>query len=143
MPWTARISSSTRAARRKASFAAISSASTTVGGPVWIPHLYNGRNKTFIFGDYEGTRIRQAVPFVDSVPTANERNSGFTNYQDLITYQSGTQKDLVGAHVRAGAGIRPRDHAHRDERPASIPRREWRRRAAATCAIRFRATSCR
>ena len=30
------------------------------GGPVLIPHLYNGRNKTFFFGSYEGTRINQA-----------------------------------------------------------------------------------
>ena len=68
----------------------------TLGGPVVIPHLYNGKNKTFIFGDLEETRIRQAMPFVDSVPTLNEKNSGFTNFQDLITAQSGTQKDLLG-----------------------------------------------
>jgi len=30
------------------------------GGPVVIPHLYNGRNKTFFFGSYEGTRINRA-----------------------------------------------------------------------------------
>ena len=30
------------------------------GGPVLIPKLYNGRNKTFFFGSYEGTRINQA-----------------------------------------------------------------------------------
>ncbi len=79
----------------------------TIGGPVWIPHVYNGKNKTFIFGDYEGTRIRQAVPFVDSVPTLNERNSGFTNYQDLITYQSGTQKDLLGRTFALGTVFDP------------------------------------
>ena len=30
------------------------------GGPVLIPHLYNGKNKTFLFGSYEGTRIVQS-----------------------------------------------------------------------------------
>ena len=30
-----------------------------VGGPVWIPKLYNGRNKTFFFGAYE--KINQKV----------------------------------------------------------------------------------
>ncbi len=79
----------------------------TIGGPVWIPRVYNGKNKTFIFGDYEGTRIRQAVPFVDSVPTANERNSGFTNYQDLLTFQSGTQKDLLGRTFALGQVFDP------------------------------------
>ena len=79
----------------------------TVGGPVVIPHLYNGKNKTFIFGDLEETRIRQATPFVDSVPTLNEKNSGFTNFEDLITYQSGTQKDLLGRTFALGQVFDP------------------------------------
>ena len=33
------------------------------GGPILIPKLYNGKNKTFIFGSYEGTRISQAQIF--------------------------------------------------------------------------------
>lgn len=31
----------------------------TVGGPIVIPKLYNGRNRTFFFGSYQGTRIRE------------------------------------------------------------------------------------
>lgn len=31
----------------------------TVGGPVWIPRLYNGRNQTFFFASYEGLRLTQ------------------------------------------------------------------------------------
>ena len=31
----------------------------TLGGPVKIPHLYNGTNKTFLFFSYEGLRLRQ------------------------------------------------------------------------------------
>ena len=30
----------------------------TVGGPVYIPKLYNGKNKTFFFASYEGFRNR-------------------------------------------------------------------------------------
>lgn len=30
----------------------------TAGGPVWIPKLYNGKNKTFFFASYEGFRNR-------------------------------------------------------------------------------------
>ena len=30
-----------------------------VGGPVWIPKVYNGKNKTFFFFDYEGMKQRQ------------------------------------------------------------------------------------
>ena len=32
------------------------------GGPVLIPHLYNGKNRTFFFGSYQGTRTRIATP---------------------------------------------------------------------------------
>jgi hypothetical protein len=62
----------------------------TVGGPVVIPHVINGRNKLFFFGDYEGLRRRQGTVFTASVPTALERNSGYTNFADLITGQPGT-----------------------------------------------------
>lgn len=31
----------------------------SVGGPVVLPHVYNGKERTFFFADYEGTRIRQ------------------------------------------------------------------------------------
>src|ERR1700722_10909228 len=33
-----------------------------IGGPVRIPHLYNGRDKTFFFGSYEGLRLPREVP---------------------------------------------------------------------------------
>src|SRR4051812_15078722 len=29
-----------------------------VGGPVWIPKLYNGKNRTFFFGSYDGFKLR-------------------------------------------------------------------------------------
>ncbi len=33
----------------------------TIGGPVWIPKLYNGRNKTFFFVDYTGFTYRPSA----------------------------------------------------------------------------------
>jgi len=30
---------------------------TSIGGPVWIPGVYNGKNKTFFYFDYEGVRL--------------------------------------------------------------------------------------
>ncbi len=45
----------------------------TFGGPIWIPKVYNGRNKTFFFFQYGGFRQRLATPVVISVPTAQER----------------------------------------------------------------------
>ena len=41
-----------------------------VGGPVWIPKIYRGRNKTFFFFSYEAFRNRAgATGFSQSVPT--------------------------------------------------------------------------
>jgi len=46
-----------------------------VGGPIWIPGLYDGRNKTFWFFSYEGLRQRQGITFSRQVPTAAQRAS--------------------------------------------------------------------
>ena len=50
----------------------------TLGGPI-------RRDKMFFFMDYEGTRIRQAYPYISTVPTALERSSGYTNLSELLT----------------------------------------------------------
>jgi hypothetical protein len=62
----------------------------TAGGPVYIPKLYNGRDKTFWFFDYQGTRIIQPQDVYSTVPTKSMVTSGFQNLQDLITYNAGT-----------------------------------------------------
>ena len=79
----------------------------SLGGPVLLPHIYDGRNKTFFFVDYQGTRIRNSQVSVDSVPTATEVSSGFTNLQDMITYQSGTRTDILGRVFPVGAVFDP------------------------------------
>ncbi|MGC2401131.1 MAG: TonB-dependent receptor [Acidobacteriaceae bacterium] len=80
----------------------------TLGGPIFIPHLYDGRkHKTYIFGDYQGTRIIQASPITSSVPTALERTSGYTNFSELITGQSGTRTDLLGRTTAVGQVFDP------------------------------------
>lgn len=66
------------------------------------------KNKTFFFADYEGTRIRQGVPETGyKVPTALERNSGFTNFSDLITLQSGSLQDALGHSYPLGTIFDP------------------------------------
>jgi hypothetical protein len=59
----------------------------TAGGPVYIPKLFNGKNKVFIFGDYQALRRVQGTILSGSVPSVAERNSGYTNFQDLIAAQ--------------------------------------------------------
>jgi hypothetical protein len=53
----------------------------SLGGPVTIPKLYRGRDKTFFFADYEGNRKSQSYPEQLLVPTAAERNG---NLSDLV-----------------------------------------------------------
>ncbi|PYV26594.1 MAG: hypothetical protein DMG27_06295, partial [Acidobacteria bacterium] len=50
----------------------------SLGGPVDIPKLYDGRNKTFFFFSYEGYRRRQASTAKATVPTVAMRNGDFS-----------------------------------------------------------------
>lgn len=51
----------------------------TAGGPVVLPHLYNGKNKSFFFGTYEGFRYPKSSTVQDTVPTQAMRNGNFSN----------------------------------------------------------------
>ncbi len=61
----------------------------SAGGPII-------KNKTFIFGDYDGTRIREGTLHNPAVPTDLQRNSGFTDFRDVLAAVSGTKMDLLG-----------------------------------------------
>ena len=50
----------------------------TVGGPVFIPKLYHGRDKTFFFFDYEGFRLRNGGTGTQSLPNENFRKGNFS-----------------------------------------------------------------
>lgn len=45
----------------------------SLGGPVLIPHLFDGHNRTFFFFDYEGNTLRGTSFQQDYVPTLSER----------------------------------------------------------------------
>lgn len=79
----------------------------TVGGPVIIPGLYNGKDKTFFFFDYEGLRMVTPSAATSTVPTTNMTNSGFTNLQDLITFRSGTGTDALNRIFPHGTVLDP------------------------------------
>lgn len=49
-----------------------------VSGPVVIPHLYNGRDKTFFMGSYEGLRTHTATAAYTQAFTAAEAAGDFT-----------------------------------------------------------------
>jgi hypothetical protein len=58
------------------------------GGPVRIPKLYNGRDKTFFFFSYEGLRLPREFPLVESFPSVDMRNGNLWNY--LVAQGGGT-----------------------------------------------------
>src|SRR5262249_34326646 len=55
----------------------------SAGGPVWLPKIYNGKDKSFFFFAYEGFRNRQgATAFTSTVPTAEMYNGDFSKWVD-------------------------------------------------------------
>src|SRR5258708_39989646 len=67
----------------------------TVSGPVFIPKVYNGRNRTFFLFGYEGWRFNQAAQTRYRVPTAQELSGDFSNsiLQQNIYDPATTQPD--------------------------------------------------
>ena len=51
----------------------------SIGGPVEIPHVYNGKNKTFFYFAYQGFRYSQPVSNNILVPTAAQLGGDFSS----------------------------------------------------------------
>ena len=74
------------------------------GGPVIIPKLYNGKNKTFFHGNYEATRVRDfsAGGFI-TLPTVDFKRGDFTR----LLSPAGTGDARSGTAVGVDAQGRP------------------------------------
>jgi hypothetical protein len=64
-----------------------------LGGPVYIPKVYKGTDKTFFFVDYQGTRWRQGSSFFTTVPTVQQRQGDFS--KTMTAFMLHTQKTCV------------------------------------------------
>ena len=62
----------------------------TNGGPVILPHLYDGRGRTFYFAQYQGFRQVLGTTQVLAVPTVAERAGS-----DNVTYPDGSTDTLM------------------------------------------------
>jgi len=84
----------------------------TLGGPLYVPKIYNGKNRTFFFLSYEGFRNRVgasssnwlSVPTPEMYPTA-AAGADFSKYVDssnrqIPIYDPGSQTLVNGAYVR-------------------------------------------
>src|SRR5258708_11284729 len=90
-----------------------------IGGPILIPHVYDGRNKTFFWITEEGYRQRSPLTATNSfvVPTALERAGDFSQsltvnpttkslvplniYDPATAFSSGSRKQFSVANVNA------------------------------------------
>jgi hypothetical protein len=54
----------------------------TFGGPVWIPKVYDGRNRTFFFFNYEGYHFGLPTAGPYSLPTQAMQNGDFSQLRD-------------------------------------------------------------
>jgi hypothetical protein len=90
----------------------------TIGGPVWIPKVVNGRDKLFFFYAYEGFRGSQPNPTTTTVPTMAERSGDFSallaissNYQlyNPLTAASngsgGVVRAAIPGNILSNAGL--------------------------------------
>jgi len=74
-----------------------------LGGPVRIPKLYNGKDRTFFFAAYEPMRMRSNLGFRAQLLTPNELAGQFHNSLDIINQTvlkaSGYQAALAVARI--------------------------------------------
>jgi hypothetical protein len=72
------------------------------GGPIWIPKVYNGKNRTFFYGGWEQYRQSQATQNAILVPTAAELNGDFSGISNQIYNPFSTVPDPAhpGNYIR-------------------------------------------
>jgi hypothetical protein len=84
----------------------------TIGGPIRIPKLYNGTNKSFFFFSFEEFREASNLTFSDTLPTADYRNGDFSaispnggaNFNQSLGVPSGSiGTDALGRPIFANA----------------------------------------
>jgi hypothetical protein len=76
-----------------------------IAGPVYIPKVYDGRDKTFFMFDYERYRENTPRPYTLSVPAPEFSNGDFSKLvngvgQQISIYDPATGKDVNGTWTR-------------------------------------------
>lgn len=71
-----------------------------IGGPVWLPKIYNGKNKTFFFFNWEsGRRASGAAASYRLVPPTAMRNGDFSGVRDSRTGEPFVLTDPMGVGI--------------------------------------------
>ena len=77
----------------------------SVGGPVIIPRVYHGKNKTFFYFDASKYYLRQTTSVSTSVPTATNRDGNFAgltnaNLQNITVYNPYSTGSATNSYSR-------------------------------------------
>lgn len=70
-----------------------------LGGPVFLPKLYDGRNRSFWFMNFEGSKEGNGIDFIGSTPTAKMRAGDFSEAPQVI-YDPFSVATVNGAPTR-------------------------------------------
>jgi hypothetical protein len=54
----------------------------SLGGPIYLPKIYDGRNKTFFFFHHEGTKVSSQTTSTQTLPTVLEKSGDFSQTMD-------------------------------------------------------------
>ena len=71
----------------------------TLGGPVWIPKVYNGHDRTFFFFSWEQYRQTLGSANISTIPTAAERQGDFSSLLGPPLLDNETPRLLVRART--------------------------------------------
>ena len=76
-----------------------------LGGPLVIPHVYDGHDKTFFFVNFDGNWARNAVDQFSTVPTGAERSGNFCNQDPRLQLNIPNPADLTGPRTPVGCQL--------------------------------------
>jgi Carboxypeptidase regulatory-like domain/TonB dependent receptor len=74
----------------------------TAGGPVYIPHVYDGRNRTFFFVGYDGSRLRLGTTLHGTAPTPGQIQQATTLVQGAGIPPNQLGLNIVGLYSSLG-----------------------------------------
>jgi len=85
----------------------------TLSGPVVLPHIYNGKDRTFWFFDYEGLRFTEGQRFQQWEPTTAMLNGDFSGLtgadgQMIPIYDPATYDSTTGVRQQFAGNIIPK-----------------------------------
>ncbi len=119
--------------------------SAAAGGPVWLPRLFNGRNRTFFFVSFQHENIRTGSTHIGRTLTDLERRGDFSQtlnsqggrldiydpYSTVVTGATATRQAFAGNRVpaarmnEAGVAIANVFPLPNQSVPIQVGRRNW------------------